>query len=501
MPHANCAVNRRADPRQIASMRTTRINWHRGRCPSRSDPRPTVGWRWRDFRPDPADDWETDSIDDGYGGYWYSEEEREILGAFCGEFENRVPLPSGLKWKNGAGEPRNEAGVPAAVEPDLDEAWRMLTRPWESMAELRRVVHRVFAHPYFRTVTSMQWHSWDIAVVDFLARTERLWLRPLEAWNPPGGSRSSALLDLMRHLLVRFDLPGCLRVVWGPESTPNYVEEWGQLPGPEDFARRYGSLLCLVAAGRGWSMAKALRMAGRQLGLVVGDAAVRFLWSVPLNLDFSAAICWLHLRSVGVEAELATHIVKTFGTEFPPLTQSAAEFFQRNPAAVPRMQRIASWAHHMVLESRRSEGKPFSLSGRSARRVLEESDLYWRRYVAPHSSQAMAAREWGIRGWSWADPVPGSDWQVLELNTSQQLEEESREQRHCVASYVGHCATGLTTIVSVRKGIKRVLTVEIQVASKAVVQVRGFANRRPTAPEMELVRRWASAFGIAIQRA
>lgn len=480
-------------------MRTTCINRHRGRCPTKRDPRPVETWRWRDLLPDPADDWDP-LWDDGYGEYWYSADEFEILGAFCGEFRNGVSLPPGLEWKNGAGGARSQSRELPVVEPDLDAAWGLLTRPWKSVAELRRAVHRVFEHPYFRTVTSMQWNSWDMAVVELLARSEQLWLRPLAAWEPPGGSRSSSLLDLVRHLLVRFDIPECLRIVRGPESTPNYVEQWGALPTGEELPRMTGAWLCFLAAGRGWSMGKALRLATRPLGLVLGDGAVRFLWSVPANLDFSAVVCWLYLRSGGVESELATRIVRVFGTEFPELAKSAAEFFHRNPAASARMQRIASWANHMALESRRRGAKPFTLSGRSPRRVLEEAELFWRRYIAPRSASAIVAREWGLRGWSWADPLPGSDWQVVELHTSQQLDEESREQRHCVAGYVGHCASGLTAIVSVRKGIKRVLTVEIQVASKAVVQVRGFANRPPTTAEMELLRRWTSSLGLVVQQ-
>lgn len=97
-------------------------------------------------------------------------------------------------------------------------------------------------------------------------------------------------------------------------------------------------------------------------------------------------------------------------------------------------------------------------------------------------------------------------WRIVELLSSQALMDEGREMRHCVFRYAPNCINEKTAIWSLRvkpvKGsrMRRLLTIEVNLQRRAIVQVRGRCNltlgalgrggRWKTAGA--LLRRWAS---------
>ena len=75
--------------------------------------------------------------------------------------------------------------------------------------------------------------------------------------------------------------------------------------------------------------------------------------------------------------------------------------------------------------------------------------------------------------------------------------------RHCVASYVGSCSSGRTSIWSLRKSIEdgrviRLVTIEISNRPGTIVQVRGRCNRLPTEGELALLASWSESGGPAL---
>ena len=70
-------------------------------------------------------------------------------------------------------------------------------------------------------------------------------------------------------------------------------------------------------------------------------------------------------------------------------------------------------------------------------------------------------------------------FEALELDCGQLLAQEGLEQRHCIGTYVNACSTGASRVFSLRRGGKRVATLELQRthdASWRLVQIRGKAN-------------------------
>jgi hypothetical protein len=94
------------------------------------------------------------------------------------------------------------------------------------------------------------------------------------------------------------------------------------------------------------------------------------------------------------------------------------------------------------------------------------------------------------------DPlVPPAVWQMMELTNGAQLAVEGHALRHCVASYADRCYRGSSRIWSlrVRRGdtVRHLLTIEVDVRARAVVQARGWGNRLASGKPLRLLQDWA----------
>jgi hypothetical protein len=86
-------------------------------------------------------------------------------------------------------------------------------------------------------------------------------------------------------------------------------------------------------------------------------------------------------------------------------------------------------------------------------------------------------------------------WHIMELTNSAQLRSEGAALHHCVATYVGRCCVGTSSIWSLRlwqgEKVHPMLTVEVDPKRRTVVQARGRANRTPTGKPLQLLQHWA----------
>ena len=92
--------------------------------------------------------------------------------------------------------------------------------------------------------------------------------------------------------------------------------------------------------------------------------------------------------------------------------------------------------------------------------------------------------------------------QITELLTSRALFVEGREMQHCVATYTDLCVSRQASIWSMqlvnRRGQRRVLTIDVDLPTKEVFEVRGRCNRMPSAGERAIVERWAAVEGLKV---
>ncbi|MGV3615607.1 MAG: PcfJ domain-containing protein [Fimbriimonas sp.] len=132
----------------------------------------------------------------------------------------------------------------------------------------------------------------------------------------------------------------------------------------------------------------------------------------------------------------------------------------------------------------------------------------WHRTV--YAGHLREYRSWAPSLPLWEVRLPGRAVRAVELTTNRALADEGKKQRHCVYTYTAQCLEGRSRIVSLRwfavasaaedptLEIHRI-TVEVSPGARAVVQVRGSGNRRPTDEEIVILRRWAGDHGLVIQ--
>jgi len=75
---------------------------------------------------------------------------------------------------------------------------------------------------------------------------------------------------------------------------------------------------------------------------------------------------------------------------------------------------------------------------------------------------------------------------------------------HCVYTYASSCCAARSAIYSLQadvgKGPERRLTVEVNVATRQIVQARGRLNAPPTQLDRRVLSAWAAAAGLTFGR-
>src|SRR5262249_52912739 len=98
-------------------------------------------------------------------------------------------------------------------------------------------------------------------------------------------------------------------------------------------------------------------------------------------------------------------------------------------------------------------------------------------------------------------PDEQATWIARELLSAQELVDNGRHLRHCVATYAASCIKGTCSIWSIerRDGLEQradpQLTVEID-ANGVMMQARGRANRWPTEQEKTVLGAWMRHAGL-----
>jgi len=80
---------------------------------------------------------------------------------------------------------------------------------------------------------------------------------------------------------------------------------------------------------------------------------------------------------------------------------------------------------------------------------------------------------------------------MREIRSPKDLVNEGSTMCHCVGSYYLVVRKGQSSIWSLTRNKKRLLTVEVRNKNKTVVQVRGKHNRLPKEKEQTYIQAWA----------
>jgi len=182
---------------------------------------------------------------------------------------------------------------------------------------------------------------------------------------------------------------------------------------------------------------------------------------------------------------------------------------------------IADFVLSKIQEHKKSRGRgeAFSFSGRTITSVIKmtnewhekvrqeaeaqriQQEARWREENRTQVKQkAIDTSHWkGLGIAQFRYDTEECVWTVTELKTAQDLVNEGRKMKNCVASYAYNCAAGNSTIFSVERIypasqlIGKAATLEVNPANRNLVQAKGTCNSTLPPKVMSVVIRWAQA--------
>jgi PcfJ-like protein len=332
-------------------------------------------------------------------------------------------------------------------------------------------------------------------------------LRDAGAFKPQLKTRDAARLRLAaaRYLFARYPVAAHLEQIW--------IDAAGL--GADEIALR--KRWYIVAAGGG-----SLYRAGA--GAWLSRKEIHAFLNPPPNLTFEQAFWHAIARTFTDDPAVALRIARTRIAQTPRAElgfgREVVRFFCAHPTTVEEMDDLRDYLADCYRRNRefRLKGRTLASLGRQMRawhrdlEAIARIEAQRRRVEAaqnrargPVPAQEPSNAPWkgaAIGDWSWSPSnvrAKREAYVVAQLRTAADLVDETRAMHHCVASYASKCIAGYASIWSLRHRVadttKRLLTIELDPLGRAI-QVRGFANRPPSAEERKILERWAKARGI-----
>jgi hypothetical protein len=433
-----------------------------------------------------------------------------------------VTLSDDSEPKNNTGEVAEEQIPKTTIEERIAEYLITLRRFSDRSVELRSRIFEAYGGP--KTVEFIKSAIPDQPkMVMYIVLFSPFWIRDPHTWNKTG---NTSLLD---HLFVLHEVPGFLYEEWsrsGSFPRPKWIS-WFILFGQggslnkvsklywwrpfiklpqhlQDIPSKSSAIETYTyeqVKGRGGSetaFRRALKLATMRYRWVIPNRFPQYLWEAPIDLSPWEACIYAEVRRLGGSETDFRRILrdpalvidpteKSTDSAYSSFWQNAVKWFvsHRDEITDEQSRLILSWALHEYTEAKYRE-RSFSWRGRSANSVVDRSIEYHRSI-----NRSRPNYQWHSHGWDWDyDDSFANRWSFVELTSSAELSIEGGKMHHCVAIYAAKCASGFSTIVSVRKNDSPCVTVQINLTSSGILQAVGPCNRKTTTEEKKILNLW-----------
>lgn len=337
-----------------------------------------------------------------------------------------------------------------------------------------------------------------------LSAHSRSWVRQPGPWVPRSHNGSRQFDSLLRHLLALYDVPAFMNSAWLEGLTPEGV----------DHQRWF----IHVAQGAN------IRTAPK-LPVTLTKRQAHLYLTAPTDFDVVSALRWAQLRDLGADERLAravaaSRVGRLFIHEefwFTVLRWLAAQpmldAMQIGPIIdyLHNQRFVVSTPNplaHLPGEPLLVPPQPnLSMKGRDPATLLRAVEAWHRLLGRTGAGPAVHWLSCGIPPFRHEEGEGQNRkiFTISELTCSHDLEREGHAMRHCVASYVHSCRTGRSAIWSLRvidgTGQEtRLLTIEVSLRDRQVVQARRRLNDWPGEKDLSLLSRWTGAGGPTVSR-
>ncbi len=305
-------------------------------------------------------------------------------------------------------------------------------------------------------------------------------IRDLGTWRRTGYNADRQLLSLVRHLFVKYPVPAFLYKAWLPGGT-----------NPE----------------RQWFIEIAAGVSARQLsGLpVVLTKRMAFLFlNAPGWCTPTAALRYAQVVALGGDEWLAWHINRSHlgqnGFRDDAFWSTVIRFL----AGVPMLDGAQINVILDYINHRRALEPGFSMKGRTPNALLRQVDEW---QAGQNRLRNRGGQLWhtsGIREGVFETAAPAGKWfRVVELLSGNELQDESQAMSHCVYTYAQSCIRGRCSIFSLRTedlhtgAQERLATIEVDLHTYRLVQVRARFNAVPPPEHRRVIAEWAAQEGLS----
>lgn len=377
----------------------------------------------------------------------------------------------------------------------------------ETLATLRKLIKICENHGLQNLLESSSSHSQRLSCtfvgsIARLAVYEKHWIRPAEQWRPMNCvGLYDTFRSLAQHLFVRFSCPDFLISTW--LTSDFWSNGW------------LFQVFRHVAAGH------SIRTVG--LGIDYNKPMSHYFLLAPRSFSVWQALRWGQVLGMGGSEQLARAVAKsslgkridrwefwrTFvhwlidHPDFPlDRLDDVLRYVNNQRFGNGNLMRCFRDQHGNVQQEAVLPAQPhLSMRGRTVIAILRETDR-WLALQQMYGADSQFTWDGSpIRPFRFVDQR-GIRWTITELLGNGALLEEGQALHHCVGGYFHRCIQGVSTIWSLSIGMptgrKRVLTLEVNAASREIVQARGLANRVPSSEELNILQRWCNAAGLWI---
>ena len=315
------------------------------------------------------------------------------------------------------------------------------------------------------------------------------WKRDLTEWNPSGGIRLEIFRGLVDHLVVEYPVPGFLYELL--HSNPF-----------DPVGRALVGFFAYMASG-----GSAYRyMKSGFLPVVMTRKMCHLFMAMESPQDFYERIRAAQVLALGGGEDLAEVLSESvLGWGFMPdetFWFAVIGWFCRNRGLdAPQVDGIIDY-----VDEAKMRDPNFSMKGRTVKSITRDMEAWNLEIARLNTPQAVTFSPSGLKEGIWEVGGEGEAyasgegiWTIEEILSTGALLAEGEAMKHCAYGYAEHIMTGRSSMWSLRKDDCRVLTVEVSMLKKTVVQAKGKCNRRATSVELTGLKRWADENGLRLR--
>lgn len=360
--------------------------------------------------------------------------------------------------------------------------------------ELNKVIDYLFNETKILKSTDKK-HNFHLTHI--FERKER-WIRDIFQWKPNTHNSQKQLISLTYWLFCKYyDVPKFMNKVWEEKNLTHI--DW------------------FIKLGNGTNIKKC-----NKLPVKLTNRQAHLFKLAPEEYSVNDAFRYAQIISLGgdeltTKAILGTKMAYDFEESKSEFIESVIRYFINNPMLDKEQYgSIVDYVFHQkyerVLDPATNTMKiaqpNLTMKDRNPLTLLKEVDA-WHRKLNKEAAEIAKLKYSNYAKWTSCG-IPGKEivkenviFSIIELKDRSALVEEGARLHHCVSSYTASCATKKSAIYSLRYkhtgnqslSDTSLITIEINLAEKRIIQLRGLRNKRMAHPYID---EWAKSVGLTI---